>query len=58
MSNFVNASLLIFQQFSFISDNSIKIHEYSSKIVFLSDHNVKVICLSIELVPSVIHYNS
>ena len=58
ISNFRNFAPLLFvffTMFSFISYNFINMHEYLIKIFFISDYKVKLICISIDLVPSVIH---
>ena len=40
---------LIFHNFSLIDNGFIKIHEYSNKIVFISVHKVRELCLSMTL---------
>ena len=41
LSNFVSTSPLVFNGFSLISNAFISIHEYSNKIVIMSDHCLK-----------------
>ena len=43
---------LIFTIFSLISNIFINIHEYANLIICISEHWVKVLCLKIQLVPS------
>ena len=43
---------LIFYDFSLISNVFINIHEYANLIICLSDIMMTIICLKIELVPS------
>ena len=52
MSNFVNIALDFPPIFSIITNVFIKVHEYSNKIPFISNHKVKVLCLNITLIPS------
>ena len=48
---------LTFHVFPFISIVFIKIHEYSNKIIFISDHKVIVKCLTITLIPSSVMFH-
>ena len=41
-----------FHDFSLISNIFIKIHEYANFIICISEHWMKVLCLNIQLVPS------
>ena len=43
---------LFFYDFSLISNVFINIHEYENLIVYISEHRMQVICLNIQLVPS------
>ena len=43
---------LIFTIFSLISNIFINIHEYANLIICISEHWMKVLCLNIQLVPS------
>ena len=51
MSNFVSTVPQFFCDFSFISNVFIKIHKYSNLIFSNSNHKIKVLCLSIDMVP-------
>ena len=42
---------LIFYDFSLISNVFINIHEYANLIICISEHWMKVLCLSIEVEP-------
>ena len=41
-----------FHKFSLISNIFINIHEYANLIICISEHWMKVLCLNIQLVPS------
>ena len=41
-----------FHDFSLISNIFINIHEYANLIICISEHWMKVLCLNIQLVPS------
>ena len=41
-----------FHDFSLISNNLITIHEYANLIICISEHWMKVLCLNIQVVPS------
>ena len=43
---------LNFHDFSLISNIFINIHEYANLIICISEHWMKVLCLNIQLVPS------
>ena len=43
---------LNFHDFSLISNVYINIHEYANLIIYISEHWMKVLCLIIQLVPS------
>ena len=43
---------LNFHDFSLISNIFINIHEYANLIIYISEHWMKVLCLNIQLVPS------
>ena len=49
MSQLVSIIPLFFHNFSLMYNGFIKIHEYSNKIVFISVHKVRELCLSITL---------
>ena len=56
MSNYVSISLdfsAIFHSFLMF----VKIHEYSNKIISISDHQVQVLYLKINLIPSLVFKN-
>ena len=43
---------LIFYDFSLICNVFINIHEYANFIIYISENWIKVLCLNIQLVPS------
>ena len=43
---------LFFYDFSLISNVFITIHEYANLIICISEHKMKVLCLNIQLEPS------
>ena len=51
---FLSITPWFFSNFSFIYYGYIKCHEYSNKFVFISAHKIRVLCLSIALIPSLL----
>ena len=48
----LHVHLLYFHNFSFFSNIFINIHEYANLIIWISEHWIIVLCLNIQLVPS------
>ena len=49
--------MMVFLCFSLIFKVFINIHEYENKIVSIFDHGIKGLCLSFNLVPSLVVYD-